>query len=121
MLAAARGFPAEPRLVVKRRNSRRNYISVSDAASCLLELGMSQTPGLFLAAGRDTVDTGAFVEAVSALPGSRLEVEWLDDRGSDESLYEPSRELLPMLRPFEDALARLWKEKPMWVAQGSES
>ena len=76
---------------------------------------MNRTSGLFLAAGRDVLDTGTFIEAVLALPGSRLDVDWQDDGGTDECLYDPSPKLLPLLTPFSEMLAQLWREKPDWV------
>jgi len=121
LLAAARGFPAESRPFVRRRCSRRNYISVNDAANCLLAVGKARQSGLFLAAGGDVVDVGEFIQALSALPGSRLDVNWQDDGGADESLDEPSPELLPMLTSFQNTLTRLWEERPSWVVQGIES
>lgn len=115
LLAAARGFPAEPRPVVRRRNSRRNYISAPEVSDCLLKVGVNRMAGLFLAAGRDTVDMQEFVTAVQGLPDSKLSVDWQDDGGADECIYCPSAELLPWLRSFPEILSTIWANKPGWI------
>ncbi len=117
LIAAAGGLPPSERLIVKRRFSRRNYISAREAAECLVRVGLGQMPGLFLGAGRDPVDTAAFIRAVEALPGSKLQVEWNDDGGQDEEIYTPSPELLPWLASFEDELSRTWTDKPDWLGR----
>lgn len=119
LLAAARGSPPEPRPVVRRSRSRRNYISAHEASYCLLQVGANRMPGLFLGAGRDIVDTRSFVEALQKLPGSKLSVDWQDDGGADDVIYRPSAELLPCLKPFPDELSTIWANRPDWVLQGS--
>jgi hypothetical protein len=61
------------------------------------------------------VDTGTFVDALSTLPDSKLEVEWDDDGGRDERLYAPSAELVDLLTPFPEMLVELWEETPDWL------
>ncbi|HVS54019.1 MAG TPA: NAD(P)-dependent oxidoreductase [Opitutaceae bacterium] len=114
LFAAARGTQPSERLIVKRRLSRRNYISAREACECLVHIGVNRLPGLFLGAGRDPMDTGEFINAVQALPGSKLEVEWQDDGGHDEEIYEPSQELLSRLGSFDNELSLMWSSKPNW-------
>ena len=109
ILQAAVHGSAAP-LTVRRGASFRNYISAPESAECLLRIASNKTHGLFLGAGRDTVDTRSFVSAVQELPLSRLEVEWQDDGGRDQSLFTPSPELLPYLKPFPKVLANLWQD-----------
>jgi nucleoside-diphosphate-sugar epimerase len=111
LLRAAVHGSAAP-LTVRRGASFRNYISAPESAECLLRLAADKTHGLFLGAGRDTVDTRSFVSAVQELPLSRLEVEWQDDGGRDQSIFTPSPELLPYLKPFPEVLANLWQNRP---------
>jgi nucleoside-diphosphate-sugar epimerase len=111
ILQAAVHGSAAP-LTVRRGASFRNYISAPEAAECLLRIAARKTHGLFLGAGRDTVDTRSFVSAVQELPLSRLEVEWQDDGGRDQSIFTPSPELLPYLKPFPEVLANLWQNRP---------
>ena len=111
ILQAAVHGSAAP-LTVRRGASFRNYISAPESAECLLRIAANKTHGLFLGAGRDTVDTRSFVSAVQDLPLSRLEVEWQDDGGCDQSLFTPSPELLPYLKPFPEVLANLWQNRP---------
>jgi len=118
LLGAVQGSSPESRLVVRRSRSRRNYISAHEASDCLLQVGINRMPGLFLGAGRDTVDTRSFVKALRELPGSNLSVDWQDDGGEDEVIYCPSAELLPWLKPFPDELFAIWAGKPDWVLQG---
>jgi nucleoside-diphosphate-sugar epimerase len=108
--AASNGSQAA--LVVRRGASFRNYISASEAGECLLRVAANKVHGLFLGAGRDTVDTRTFVSAVQELPLSRLEVEWQDDGGRDQTIFTPSPELLPYLKPFPSVLANLWRNRP---------
>jgi nucleoside-diphosphate-sugar epimerase len=115
ILQAAVHGSAAP-LTVRRGASFRNYISAPEAAECLLRIASNKTHGLFLGAGRDTVDTRSFVSAVQELPLSRLEVEWQDDGGRDQSLFTPSPELLPYLKPFPEVLANLWQNRPQQEA-----
>lgn len=112
--AAAHGSPAA--LIVRRGGSFRNYISASEAAECLLRIAINKIHGLFLGAGLDTVDTHSFVSAVQGLPSSRLALEWQDDGGRDESIFTPSPELLPYLKPFPVVLDSLWQKRPTWEA-----
>jgi len=119
LLTAARGAPPEPRPVVRRSRSRRNYISAREASYCLLQIGVNRMPGLFLGAGRDVVDTQSVVDALRNLPGSKLSVDWEDDGGADDVIYRPSDELLPWLKPFHQELSTLWANRPHWVQQGS--
>ena len=119
LLGAVQGSSPESRLVVRRSRSRRNYISTREASDCLLQVGMNRMPGLFLGAGRDTVDTRSFVKALQELPGSNLSVDWQDDGDTDEIIYHPSAELLPWLKPFPDELSTIWAGRPDWVLQGS--
>ena len=111
ILQAALHGSAAP-LTVRRGASFRNYISAPESTECLLRIAANKTHGLFLGAGRDTVDTRSFVSAVQELPLSRLEVEWQDDGGRDQSLFTPSPELLPYLKPFPEVLANLWQNRP---------
>lgn len=108
--AAVHGSTAP--LTVRRGASFRNYISAPESAECLLRIAAHKTHGLFLGAGRDAVDTRSFVSAVQDLPSSRLDVEWQDDGGRDESIFIPSPELLPYLKPFPEVLANLWRNRP---------
>lgn len=119
LIEAVRGSSSESRLAVHRSQSRRNYISAREASDCLLQVGMNRMPGLFLGAGRDTVDTGSFVEALQSLPGSKLSVDWQDDGGEDGVIYCPSAELLPWLKPFPDTLSAIWAGRPDWVLRAS--
>lgn len=119
LLAAARGSSPESTPVVSRNRSYRNYISVREASDCLLQVGMNRMSGLFLGAGRDTVDTRSFVEALQELPGSKLLVDWQDDGDTDQIIYRPSAELLPRLKPFPDELSTVWARRPDWVLEGS--
>ena len=118
LLTAARGSLPEPRPVVRRSRSRRNYISAREASDCLLQVGVNRIAGLFLGAGRDVVDTQSFVEALQELPGSKLSVDWQDDGGMDKRIYRPSDELLPWLKSFPDVLSTIWANKPSWILQG---
>ena len=111
ILQAAVHGSAAP-LTVRRGASFRNYISAPESAECLLRIAANKTHGLFLGAGRDTVDTRSFVSAVQELPLSRLQVELQDDGGCDQSLFIPSPELLPYLKPFPEVLANLWQNRP---------
>lgn len=115
LLAAVRGSPPEPRPIVRRMRSRRNYISDREACECLLLVGVKRMPGLFLGAGRDIVDTQSFVRALQELPGSKLSVDWQDDGGADDVIFHPSAELLPWLKPFSGTLPSIWASRPNWV------
>ena len=117
LLAAALGSPPELTPVVRRRLSRRNYISAHEASHCLLQVAEKRMTGLFLGAGRDTVDTQALVKALQQLPGSRLAVDWQDDGSADDVLYRPSAEFLPWLRSFPDELSTMWDNRPKWILQ----
>jgi len=119
LLSAARGSPSGARPVVYRRRSRRNYISVREASRCLLEIGANRMSGLFLCAGRDVVETQSFVKALQNLPGSRISVDWQDDGGEDECIYQPSTELQPWLKSFPEMLSTFWTNMPNWVMHGS--
>jgi len=119
LLATARGSAPEKTLVVRRGRSRRNYISANEASKCLLQVGMDRITGLFLAAGREVVDTKTYVDALQGLQGSRLSVDWQDDGGEDEQVYTVSRELLPCLESFSTALTDIWTIKPAWVLEGT--
>lgn len=115
LLLRAAGIETGAALVVRRRRSRRNYISAREASACLLGLAADRVPGVFLAAGLDVVSVEQFVEAVATLPGSRVDVDWQDDGGSDEIVYETSPELRRWLRPFPEELAAVWAARPAWV------
>lgn len=115
LLAAARGSPPEPRLVIRRDRSLRNYLSVHDASRCLLGIGQQRQAGLWLAAGRDAISTASFLEALQALPGAQLHVTREDDGVSDAVIYQPSPELLPWLSSFASELDRMWSSRPAWV------
>jgi len=117
LLAAGRGSPPQSVPIVRREASLRNYISVSEASDCLLEVAAKRNTGTFLAAGRDLVSTESFVRSVQALPGSRLSVEWEDDGGCDRNLYRASPELMPCLTPFDETLASIWQSKPGWLLE----
>jgi len=104
LICAARGTIEASEPIVKRRRSNRNYISDREAAYCLLVIGIKTRPGTYLAAGRDDVYTGAFVEAVKRLPGSRLRVRFEDDDGFDEEVYRSSQEIGPFLSDFDTEL-----------------
>ena len=117
LISAARGSSPEPNLIIRRSRSRRNYISADEAARCLLRVGLDGIPGLFLAAGHETLDTQSFVQALRELPGSKLTVEWQDDGLDDEIVYLPSRELLGELNSFTDNLSATWANRPQWIAQ----
>jgi hypothetical protein len=118
LLAAGRGTPPEPKPVVRRRRSRRNYISAREASYCLLEIGTKRISGMFLGAGRDVTDTQSLVRALQDLPGSKLSVDWQDDGGADDVIYRPSDELLPWLKPFPEELSACWADRPDWALQG---
>jgi nucleoside-diphosphate-sugar epimerase len=117
LLAAGRGSPPQSVPIVRRKASLRNYISVSEASDCLLEVAAKRNTGTFLAAGRDLISTESFVCSVQGLPGSRLSVEWEDDGGCDRSLYGASPELMPCLTPFDKTLASIWQSKPGWLLE----
>ena len=117
LLAAARESPPERPPIVLRKRSRRNYISVFEAAECLIQLALTRREGIFLAAGRNPTDTESFVHSVQQLPGSRLVVEWKDDGDCDECLYSFSPEIAPWLQPFENALSATWAAKPGWLLE----
>jgi nucleoside-diphosphate-sugar epimerase len=117
LLAAARGSPPEPVAVVLRKRSRRNYVSASEAAESLIQLVMHRMAGTFLLAGRNPMNMASFVDSVQQLPGSRLQVEWRDDGGSDECLYDFSPEIAPWLQSFEDTLSTTWAAQPRWLLE----
>jgi nucleoside-diphosphate-sugar epimerase len=117
LLAAALGSPPEPVPVVLRKQSRRNYISVSEAGECLIQLAINRMAGTFLVAGRKPMNTETFVHSLQQLPSSRLVVEWRDDGVSDECLYSFSPEIAPWLQPFEKALSTTWAAKPEWLLE----
>jgi len=119
LLAAARGFTGDSRPIVRRKRSRRNYISAREASECLLQVASNRMAGMFLAAGKDVVDTETFINALETSPDSRLSVDWQDDGGEDEKIYEPSIELLSWLKPFPEELPAIWKSKPDWVMRPS--
>jgi nucleoside-diphosphate-sugar epimerase len=110
LLQAVRGSATVP--VINRRHSRRNYLSVHDAARVLLHVADARLHGVYLAAGRDTLDNAQFVEALQRLPDSRLTVEWRDDGGHDEVLYDCSPEVSALLASFAEQLVALWSERP---------
>ena len=117
LLAAGRGSPPEPVPLVLRKQSWRNYISVSEAGECLVRLAMNRIAGTFLAAGQSSMTTESFALALQKLPGSRLTVDWRDDGGSDECLYSFSPEIAVWLQPFEANLSAAWAAKPEWLSQ----
>jgi nucleoside-diphosphate-sugar epimerase len=118
LLAAGRGTPPEPKPVVRRSRSRRNYISAREASCCLLQIGTKRMSGMFLGAGRDVTDTQSLVKALQDLPGSKLSVDWQDDGGADDVIYRPSDALLPSLKPFPEELSTCWANRPDWAQQG---
>ena len=111
LLAAADLLPHE-RPVVRRAQSRRNYLTAREASVCLLRVGTERLSGAHLAAGRDAVDTAELVAALEALRGSKLPIEWQDDGITDEQIFQPSNELLPALGRFREELALLWSQRP---------
>lgn len=113
LLAAARGDGES--LNVCKKNSRRNYIHVEDASRALLSLAKARGAGCFLAAGRGTVTTAEFVEAVQRLPAAHLTLNCSGDGRGDDQIYQCSPEVLPYIRPFNEALAETWRSKPDWV------
>jgi len=117
LIESARGTSPEALSVIKRKKSLRNYISVQEAASCLLHVGNEKMFGTFLGTGRDVVDTETFVQALQYLPGSKLVVDWQDDGEVDKTIYHPSEELIPWLNSFDEELASLWEKKPEWLLQ----
>ncbi len=117
LLAAARGSPPEPRPVVLRKRSWRNYVSVYEAAECLIQLTMNRMSGTFLVAGRSPMNTEGFVRLLQQLPDSRLVVDWRDDGVRDECLYSFSSEIKPWLQPFENILSAMWAAKPEWLVE----
>jgi nucleoside-diphosphate-sugar epimerase len=112
LLLAAAGIRTTERIAIRRRASRRNYISVTDAAECLLGAGAGRIAGVLLGAGLDTISLGVFVRALEGLPGSRLQVEYEDDGQTDAEIYHHSPELGRWLRSFDENLANLWAAKP---------
>jgi nucleoside-diphosphate-sugar epimerase len=119
LLLTAAGVASEAPPIVRRGASRRNYVSVDEAAACIVGLVAARRPGTYLVAGRDVVDTRAFVAALGALPGASLAVEWRDDGGADEMIYEPSPPLVAWLRPFAAELPAMWARRPAWLSRGS--
>jgi nucleoside-diphosphate-sugar epimerase len=117
LLAAARGSPPEPVSVVLRKRSWRNYVSVSEAAQCLIQLAARRMSGTFLVAGQSPMNTGSFARSLQQLAGSRLVVDWRDDGDCDECLYSFSQEIAPWLQPFEKTLSAMWAAKPEWLSQ----
>lgn len=107
----------EAKPVVKRRQSRRNYISVLEASECLLQVGIQRMSGLFLAAGKEILDNKTFVEYLVRVTDGRFSVEWQDDGDSDETLYECSEVLTPFLRPFSETFSEIWNNPPSWIGQ----
>ena len=118
LIVAARGSPPEPTPVLRRGQSRRNYISVNEAGQCLLQIGVNRIPGSFLAAGHDIIDLRSFVERLQELPDSKLSVDWQDDGQTDERIYRPSAELNAWLKPFPEMVSSVWADKPSWVLDG---
>lgn len=116
LLAAARGPAREPPKVT-RAESLRNYISAPDAARAILKVAKERQTGLHVAAGRDEVTTGRYVDALKGLPGSRLEVEWADDGKEDRRIYEATEPLRSEVQGFEEALSELWNDRPDWVTR----
>lgn len=112
LLLAAAGLLPEERPVVRRAQSRRNYLSAREASACLLQVGAERLPGAHLAAGRDTVDTAGWVTALEALRGCKLPIEWQDDGLPDEQIFQPSQVLLPALGGLCKELALLWEQRP---------
>ena len=115
LAAAAR--KENQQLHVCKKHSRRNYIHVEDASRLLLALALNRSSGSFIAAGRDTLSTQAFVEAVQRLPGARLALNYAEDQSGEDQIYPCSPELLSFIRPFPEALAETWRSKPEWITQ----
>jgi nucleoside-diphosphate-sugar epimerase len=116
LLLAAAGSGGGGRITAGRRASIRNYISVREAAACALGIGVARVSGNFLGAGARGVALSEYVDALRALPGSRLAVEWHDDGARDEVIYEPSSVLRPWLSSFEDELTAIWRDREAWSA-----
>jgi nucleoside-diphosphate-sugar epimerase len=114
--AATPGAPRAARPVVRRLRSRRNYLSVHEAVRCLLHVGEARLSGIHVAAGRDEVETGQYLEALAGLPGAQLQVDVQDDGQADAVIYQPSDVLTPLLGTFSEALHTLWATRPGWEA-----
>jgi nucleoside-diphosphate-sugar epimerase len=114
LLAAARGSATEGQPVVRRRHSLRNYVTVDAAAASVLHVVEQRVAGTHLLAGRDAVDVGTYIQALTRLPRSRLDVRWEDDGGRDEAVYEVSETFRPLLEDFDSSLAALWARRPPW-------
>lgn len=112
---AARGV-RQDKPVVMNPEARRNYISVYEAAACLLHVTAQRVAGCHLAAGAEDVDVATFVEALAALPGSRLEVDARPGR-PEARHYRPSTVFRPVLVPFSDALEAVWRQRPDWAGE----
>ena len=118
LLLCAAGQTCTP-LPLRRARSRRNYISVSEAANSALHLTAQRMAGSYVAASAEAIDLGTFVEALRNLPESRLQLDWQDDGLSDEVLYTPSPELAALLHPFAEVLEETWRTRPLWLSAAS--
>jgi len=112
LLTAVRG---KPRLTIMRGQSRRNYISVQEAARCLIRAGTLRLTGTHIAAGHDAVSMESYVRHLSALPGNRLVVDWQDDGQHDDVIFQTGSDLLPALTSFHCNLTELWANRPDWI------
>ena len=110
-LRAAAGLDGEP-IVATQGATARNYISTDEACECLLGVAAHRMSGTWLAAGQDTVSLKHFIDAVQALPQSRLKARWQDDGQGEARVYPSSPELRRWLRPFPERLAQLWAQRP---------
>lgn len=107
LLNAFKKSKEHPKIVMNRKLSFRNYISVSDAAKCCLEVATHKMSGIFLAAGKDIMSTGDYLDALREY-SPNLELLDEDDGSTDRLIYTPSVELLPWIKSFSENLEELW-------------
>ncbi|MGA2019074.1 MAG: NAD(P)-dependent oxidoreductase [Candidatus Sulfotelmatobacter sp.] len=118
LLLAARGSETGAEPVIPSEGGLRNHVSVGEVASCLLQFAKGRKTGVYLLAGSDRLSVRDVARALETLPGSRLRVRLRDaSSGADEYVFEPSPEVLPYLKPFQEALSEEWQRRPEWVSE----
>ncbi|MDZ4288670.1 MAG: sugar nucleotide-binding protein [Prosthecobacter sp.] len=104
-----------PQALEFHAGSSRNYVTTLEAAECLLHLAVNRVSGTHLVAGRDEVTLGRFVALLEALASKSL--PWRkQSEGGERCYYQPSPEILPLLRDFENRLTELWQNRPAPVS-----
>lgn len=107
LLLNALGKERNQAMSMNRKLSFRNYISVSDAANCCIEVAKHKMDGTFLAAGKDIISTGQYLDSLREYAPD-LEVLDQDDGSTDRLIYTPSVELLPWIKEFNENLEEMY-------------